>query len=98
MKMLRCAGAGLLLLSFGTVAVGGDTRLTRPDGRTGAYIDDRGRIAAPDGKTLGYIEPGGRIAWPDGSTASYLEETGGVVNKLRSDRPNDSSDAGQTRR
>ena len=98
MKMLRCAGAGFLLLSFGTVAVGGDTRLTRPDGRTGAYVDERGRIAAPDGKTLGYIEPGGRIARPDGSTAGYLEDSEDRVGRLRSDQPGDTPGNGSARR
>jgi hypothetical protein len=78
--------SALLLLSLAGLSVAGETRLSTPDGRTRAYIDDRGRISAPDGKTLGYIEPSGRISRPDGSTAGYLGEDREGIEGLRSDR------------
>ncbi len=39
-------GGVVLLLGLSGLCLGGDTRLTTPDGRTRAYIDERGRIYA----------------------------------------------------
>lgn len=60
------------LLLWGITSAG-EVRISGADGRTKAYLDERGRISAPDGRTIGYIERNDRIARPDGSTAGYIE-------------------------
>jgi len=84
-QLVSCAVLGLSLLGGNGSVVGGEARLSGPDGRTRAYIDERGRLSAPDGRTLGYVETNGRISRPDGSTAGYLEDSGEVIDGLRSD-------------
>lgn len=86
---------GLLLLTLAATALGADTRISGPDGRTRAYIDDRGRISAPDGKTLGYVERNGRVSRPDGSTAGYLQDSGDYLNKLQPERGSGSHTGGR---
>lgn len=86
MKTYLLTLTGLLTITTSATLLGADARLSEPDGRTRAYIDDRGRISAPDGKTLGYVESDGRISKPDGSTAGYLDGPGDAKERLRPDR------------
>jgi len=84
-RLVSCAVLGLSLLGGNGSVVGGEARLTAPDGRTRAYIDERGRISAPNGRTLGYVEPDGRISRPNGCSAGYRQNSDDVIDGLRSD-------------
>lgn len=66
----------LMLTILGGLAEAADYKVTEPDGRIKAYVEDRGNeqvIRAPDGKILGYADER-RVFAPDGRTLYYLDE------------------------
>lgn len=61
---------------IGAVAEAADYKITEPDGRVKAYVEDRGSqrvIRAPDGRILGYADER-RVLAPDGRTLYYLDD------------------------